>query len=238
MSCCENTERDTQAVCVSAFRQGWTARTGSCRPFDVLLIVLEEEILGATVGRAKAEYTAPHRDFDTETLKGKAGFGIAADLTLMEVVQDVEIGELATIDGRITGGTVNGHVTAEGEINIKGFATEGSVKASAGAEVMEFDARAGIELSITPKSVFDAYNEYVDPVVDWVAGNDVPGLPELSDDFDHGLVIGGHVEGGIGASAKAGGGVVVGDGKGFRVSGNVKVGLGLVGGAGATFGFK
>ncbi len=200
--------------------------------------LLENDIIGATIGRAVFEYTAPHASRELKSLSGKAGMGIAADATLMEVVQTVEIGHIAKIDARTTGATVNAHATAGASGQLKGLASEFDIKLSTGAEAMLIDARAGIELSITPKSIVDAYNDYIDPIVDWAASTDVPGLPDLPDTFDHGLVLGGHVEGGIGAAAKAGVGAELGNGRGTRVKANFKVGLWKVFGMGAFFGVK
>lgn len=200
--------------------------------------LLENDIIGTTVGRAVLEYTAPHKGGDLNSLSYKAGAGLAADATLMEVEQTTEIGGIATIDARVTGATVNGHATAKANGQFKGLASELDIKLSTGAETMLIDARAGLELSITPKSIFDAYNDYIDPIVDWAASTDVPGLPDLPDTFDHGLVVGGHVEGGIGAAAKLGGGIEASNGRGIRAKGNIKFGLGLAGGFGAFLGIK
>ena len=73
----------------------------------------------------------------------------------------------------------------------KGKSSGMSAVAGAGAEAMVVDGRVGGNISVTPKTVGDAlgsvYNQVIDPVVDFVAGRDVPGIPEVPEAFDHGI---------------------------------------------------
>jgi hypothetical protein len=174
-------------------------------------------------------------------LKSHASIGISGEVNIGDAKTEIDIGSLGQADGKVTVGTINTHGKIEAKAEIKGFTdTSASLKASAGAEAMAIDGHAGFEVSITPKTIDDTlgglYNRYVDPVVDYVAGQDILEIPQAPDSLDHGLVIGGHVDGGYGASLKASAGFEMGDGKGVKVSGSFKAVLDPVVGAGVTFG--
>ena len=195
------------------------------------------------IGHVKAEYSAPDAGLDTEKSKAHASVGVSGEINIGDAKTEIGLGSLGQIDGKVTVGTINAHGKIEAKAEIKGLTdTSASLKASAGAEAMAIDGHAGFEVSLTPKTVGDTlgglYNSYVDPVVDYVAGRDIPEIPEVPDSFDHGLVIGGHVDGGYGASLKGSAGIEIGDGRGVKVSGSFKAGLGPVVGAGVTFGAK
>lgn len=195
------------------------------------------------IGHVKAEYSAPDADLNTEKAKAHASVGLSGEINIADAKTEIGLGSLGQIDGKVTAGTINAHGKIEAKAEIKGLTdTSASLKASAGAEAMAIDGHAGFEVSITPKTVGDTlgglYNSYVDPVVDYVAGRDVPEIPEVPDNFDHGIVIGGHIDGGYGASLKGSAGIEIGDGNGVKVSGSFKAGLGPVVGAGVTFGAK
>ncbi len=195
------------------------------------------------VGRVKADYTAPNAGIETEKLKASASVGVSGEITVADAQTKLGIGaDLASVTGKTTVGTINGHLTGEAKGEFNGLKSNLTLSGSAGAEAMAIDARIGGEISITPKTVGDTlgglYNSYVDPVVDYMAGRDVAGIPAVPDSFDHGVAIAGHVEGGYGASAKIGGAAELGNGKGAKIGGNFKVGLGPVFGAGLTFGVK
>ncbi|MEW8626762.1 MAG: hypothetical protein AB2551_13485 [Candidatus Thiodiazotropha sp.] len=195
------------------------------------------------IGHVKAEYSAPDAALDTEKSKAHASVGLSGEINIGDAKTEIGLGSLGQIDGKVTVGTINAHGKIEAKAEIKGLTdTSASLKASAGAEAMAIDGHAGFEVSLTPKTVGDTlggfYNSYVDPVVDYVAGRDIPEIPEVPDSFDHGLVIGGHVDGGYGASLKGSAGIEIGDGRGVKVSGSFKAGLGPVVGAGVTFGAK
>lgn len=206
--------------------------------------VYSNEDKSVNVGRAKGDYTAPNTDLDTEKSKASASVGLSGELTLADAKGDVAIGDLAQVDGKVTVGTVNAHATLEAKGEFKGLKSSATLKGSIGAEAMAVDAKVAAELSITPKTVGDTlgglYNSYVDPVVDYVAGTDVPGIPEVPDSWDHGVVVGGYVEGGYGVAGKAHAGLELGNGKGLRGSAGLKgnIAPGVVVGAGATFGLK
>jgi hypothetical protein len=195
------------------------------------------------LGHVKAKYTAPDADLDLEKAKAHASIGLSGEINIGDAKTEFGIGNLGQVDGKITVGTINAHANIEAKAEIKGLTnTSASLKASAGAEAMAIDVHAGFKSSITPKSVGDTlsefYNSYIDPVVDYVAGQDIPEIPEIPDYLDHGIVIGGHVEGGYGASLKGSAGAEIGNGKGAKISGSFKAGLGPVIGAGFTFGVK
>ena len=73
--------------------------------------------------------------------------------------------------------------------------------------------------------------------MDSIAGEDVPETPELPEVLDHGIVIGGHLEGGIGAAVKASISDEFGNG-GVKAAYSYKIGVPLYGGFGVTFGVK
>lgn len=104
---------------------------------------------------------------------------------------------------------------------------------------MKWDVRYSADAGITPKSVGDTlsgiYNGYIDPVVDYVAGRDVPEIPPIPESWDHGIVLGGHVTVGEGISGKIGGGIEIGNGK---LSGRIKEGIGGVFGVSGSVGLK
>ena len=200
--------------------------------------VYQNEAKSVTLLSAEAAYTAPHAGVNTENLKASAGFGVNADATALNLETTVG-GDLANVDLRATAGTVNAHAKLEVSAQAKGKSSGMSAVAGAGAEAMVVDGRVGGNISVTPKTVGDAlgsvYNQVIDPVVDFVAGRDVPGIPEA---FDHGITASGYIEGGFGASAKLNGNISLGNGDGFKVGAGGKLGLGLVGGAGASVGVK
>ena len=160
---------------------------------------------------------------------------VNADATALNLETTVG-GDLANVDLRATAGTVNAHAKLEVSAQAKGKSSGMSAVAGAGAEAMVVDGRVGGNISVTPKTVGDAlgsvYNQVIDPVVDFVAGRDVPGIPEVPEAFDHGITASGYIEGGFGASAKLNGNISLGNGDGFKVGAGGKLGLGLVGGQG------
>ena len=95
-------------------------------------------------------------------------------------------------------------------------------------------------MTITPKSVGDQfvelYNDHVDPIIDKITGKNVPDLPEVPEFLDHGIILGGHLEGGVGASLKGSIGLDVKNG--FKLVYSLKGGAPLVGGHGGTIGLK
>jgi hypothetical protein len=90
----------------------------------------------------------------------------------------------------------------------------------------------------TVEKLSGIYNNYVDPVVDYLAGRDVAEIPPVPDYLDHGIAIGGHVVVGEGVSGKFGGSVEIGNGQLFKMSTHRKFGVGQVFGNGITFGVK
>jgi hypothetical protein len=205
----------------------------------------ENQERGIQIGHGMFEYTPPNAKVDYEKSKANASVGVAAELTAFEGKLDIPVGQIGSVDARFRVGTVNAHAKAEAKAEYNGFdikKSDASLNASVGAEAMKWDVRYSANASITPKSVGDTlsgiYNDYVDPVVDYVAGKDVEEIPPLPEYLDHGIVLGGHVTVGEGVSGKIGGSVDIGNGKVFNAKGYVKGGIGGVFGAGATIGLK
>lgn len=191
----------------------------------------------AHIGRIKIEYKAPEGSLDTEKAKAGASAKLSGEVTVADA--SVKLGPLT---GKATLGTVNAHLGGEAKGEYKGLKTSASLSGSGGAEAMAINGRVDAEVSITPKTVGDAvggaYNTYVDPVVDTLAGRDMPEIPAVPDSWDHGVVLSGHVEGGYGAAAKIGFTAEIGNGKGVKIGGRIKGGIGPVGGLGGTVGVK
>jgi hypothetical protein len=197
------------------------------------------------IGHGRLEYTPPNATVDSEKLKASASVGLEAELTAFDGKISIPVGEIGSLDARYRLGTLNGHAKAEAKAEYKGldFKKSGaSLNASVGGEALKWDARYSFDASITPKSVGDTlsgiYNNYVDPVVDYLAGRDVAEIPPVPDYLDHGIVIGGHVVVGEGVSGKFGGSVEIGNGQLFKMSARRKFGVGQVFGNGITFGVK
>jgi hypothetical protein len=189
------------------------------------------------IGRAKAEVKTPGAGIDLTKPKAHASLGkVSGELTVANAS-----GKLGPVDGKVTLGTVNAHAVAEAKVEGKGSKTAASLKVGAGAEAMAVNARVGFEASITPKTVGDAvggaYNDYVDPVVDSLAGRDMPEIPPVHDSYDHGIVVGAHAESGFGVSAKVGFEAEASK-SGAKVGFKAKAGVGKVLGGGFTLGVK
>jgi hypothetical protein len=196
-------------------------------------------------GHAKFEYTVPNADFSSEKLKGNTSGGVSGELTALEISPELKIGEIGKFEPSWKVGTVNAHAKFEtkAQLDVLNLSnSELSAKGSVGAEAMAWNARYSVDVSITPKTVGDTlsgfYNDMIDPVVDYIAGQDVPEIPPTPDYLDHGIVFGGHAASGLGISGKVGGGLEIGDGKLFKGSFHVKGGIGAVIGFGATLGLK
>ena len=193
-----------------------------------------------TVGAVSFEAVPPSLKVDTEAGMAEASLGrIAVDVTAINAQLDAK---WEPASGRVQGivGTVNAHAEAGFNAHLGDRIAEGKI--AAGAESMAAEATLEAEVSITGKTVADtlgsAYNAVVDPVVDVIAGYDVPGVPAAPESWDHGINLGGHATLGWGASIKgsAGGGYSPGNGGKFGVSG--KIGLGPTVGAGVTIGLQ
>lgn len=197
------------------------------------------------IGHGRFEYTPPNHVVDTEKLKASASVGVDVELTAFDGKLSMPVGEIGSVGARYRVGTVNGHAKAELKAEFNGFDLKksgASLNASLGGEAMKWDARYSANASITPKSVGDTmsgiYNDYVDPVVDYVAGRDVSEIPPVPDYLGHGIILNGHVTVGEGMSGKIGGNIEIGNGKIFNMSARIKGGLGVVLGAGGTIGLK
>jgi len=193
-----------------------------------------------TLGSASFEASAPGVSVDREAGKAKASLGsIAVDVTALQAQSNIELGPVA-IDGTVTVGTIN----AQAEAGIKGSLAERSVtaKAAVGAEAMAIEATVKGEISITGKTIADTlggvYNQVVDPVVDYIAGEDMPDIPEAPASWDHGITLGGHVTGGWGASAKTSAGASFSPTNGAKIGVSGKLGWGPTVGLGITLGAK
>ncbi|MCG7985113.1 MAG: hypothetical protein JAY90_20480 [Candidatus Thiodiazotropha lotti] len=205
----------------------------------------ENKNIGIQVGHGRFEYTPPNAKVDSEKLKASASVGIVTELTDFEGQIDMPVGQIGSIDARFKVGTINAHAKAEAKAEYNGFNFKNSgasLNASVGAEAMKWDVRYSTNANITPKSIGDTlsdiYNDYVDPVVDYVARRDVAEIPPLPSYLDHGIVLGGHITVGEGVSGKIGGSIDIGDGKIFNAKGRIKGGVGGVFGVGASIGLK
>lgn len=209
--------------------------------FEETIYSYKDDNISVDVGRARWDFKPPaDTGFNSETVSRKLSGGFTADLTGAEVQGKFGpyAGEIST-NGKVTALTANAHATYEAGFHLKGPTKPGAnANVSAGAEAMAINGRVGAELNITPKSLAEYYNNNIDPIVDYVAGKDVPELPELSDNWDHGVTLSGHVEGGYGAALKGGVSGELGNGRGAKVGANWKIGLGPVVGGGFTFGLK
>jgi hypothetical protein len=197
------------------------------------------------LGHVNVKYTKPNYNDSSEKMKVGGSAGLSGELTLFDGNPELSIGKIGEVDARFRLGTVNANANIEGQIKwdlLKPKELGASLKGSLGAETLMGDTRYNMDISITPKSVGDTlggiYNKYIDPIVDYVSNQDVPGIPEIPDEYDHGISASGHFSTGFGASAKLGGELEVGNGKGFKVGVKGKAGLGPVAGAGFTLGVK
>lgn len=197
---------------------------------------------GITVAGANAEYTAPHRNLDNEKSQYNAGVGVKVDATFARLTSTTSATPAINVSTSITLGTVNANAELSGNAEFKGLKSNVSGKASVGAEAMAIDGKLSGEISITPKTVGDTfggmYNTFIDPMVDWVAGKDVAGIPEAPDSWDHGPTVAGHIVSGYGASAKWSGGLDIGNGQGVKLGFSWKLGVGPVIGQGFSIGVK
>lgn len=220
---------------------GKPASTATPPDFEEAIYSYKDDSTSVDVGRARWDFKPPtDTGFNSETVSRKLSGGFTADLTGAEMQGKFGPydGEVST-NGKVTALTANAHAIYETGFHLKGPTKPGAnAYVSAGAEAMAINGRVGGELNITPKSVAEYYNNNIDPIVDYIAGNDVPELPELSDNWDHGVTLSGHVEGGYGAALKGGFSGEVGNGRGAKVGANWKVGLGPVIGGGFSFGLK
>ena len=196
---------------------------------------------GVELGRLNADLTKPHFNFNAEKGKLSAGLGgVDVEATGAQLTREENIGELVCAKGQLTVGTVNSNLKMEGKAEIKGLKSEVSLKARGGAEAIVVEGRLEGTVTITPKSVGDQfvelYNDHVDPIIDKITGKNVPDLPEVPEFLDHGIILGGHLEGGVGASLKGSIGLDVKNG--FKLEYSLKGGAPLVGGHGGTIGLK
>jgi hypothetical protein len=198
------------------------------------------------VGHLDFDYKAPINELDTEKLKLSASLGsVSGEITALDLNPSFELGDIAKADARYRIGTINAHANGEVKFQIDGLNLNKSgfsAKASTGAEAMVWDAKYSIDLNITPKSIGDAlggvYNNYVDPFVDALSGEDIPEIPLVPDYLDHGVVFSGHASIGSGISGKLGGEFNMGNGKPTKMGYHVKGGIGAVFGHGFSLGFK
>ena len=178
-------------------------------------------------------------DFDlTEHLKeGIVDVGISGELTEVQIQQKVVDGP-ATVELTGTLNTVNVEASAKIDGNYDDKKVE--IGAKVGGEAMVLNGKIDGEIRITPKTIGDTissiYNNNVDPVVDAIAGRDVSGIPAVPDSWDKGVIVSGHVEGGLGAALKIGVGTAR-DRSNLSLEGKGKAGLGLVGGFGGKIKF-
>ncbi len=193
-----------------------------------------------TLGSASIEASPPGKSVNPET--GMTNFtliSIAVDATAFQAQHNIDLGP-AAISGNVTVGTVNAQLefSAAGSIAKRSAAA----KAALGAEAMAREATVTGEVSITGKTIADTvsgvYNQFVDPVVDYIAGEDVPGLPAAPASWDHGITLGGHITAGWGASAKASIGASFSPANGAKIGVSIKHGLGPTVGYGVTLGIK
>lgn len=207
------------------------------------LVATKNPRINAEVASFDLKANAPAASIETEKSKAGASAGkLDLDVTALRATVDFGVTELAdvSLEGNVK--AVNANAALAGSAEFNGKKSKLDVKVSAGAEAMALDGKASIDVSLTPKAFADtvtgAYNEHIDPLVDKVAGYDVPDLPEAPDSWDKGVALSGYVEGGFGASAKGHFGLEVGKGTKNKVSGGGRLGAGLVIGAGGSLGFK
>ncbi|ODB99689.1 hypothetical protein A3197_12275 [Candidatus Thiodiazotropha endoloripes] len=197
------------------------------------------------LGRFQFQYTKPGFDGSSEKMKAGGGAGLSTGINIAHANPDLKIGELGRIDARFRVGVANVDANIEGKLQIDSLNPKmsgASIKGGLGAEALLGDARYAMAFKITPKTIGDTlagiYNNYVDPVVDSIAGYDVPEMPCVPEEYDHGVSVSGHVTTGFGGAAKIGGELEIGDGKGFKLGAKAKLGVGPVLGAGLTVGVK
>ena len=195
------------------------------------------------LGTLNADILIPGYNANPEKGKVTIGGGFDSEATIAKTtLKEQNIGELA--NGRLIGtvGTVNANTKAEFKLQTKGVDKEVSALISGGAESMLVNGRIEYEMDLTLKTVgdvfVDAYNEHIDPLVNNVAGRDMPELPPVPEAFDHGFVFSGHLEAGIGAAAKSKLGFSAGNGNGMQIHKEWKVGAPIAFGQASTFGVK
>ncbi|MES9930919.1 MAG: hypothetical protein ABW158_22630 [Candidatus Thiodiazotropha sp. 6PDIVS] len=197
------------------------------------------------LGRFQLQYTKPNFDASSEKMKAGGGAGLSTGITLTHANPELKIGEIGKVDARFRVGVANAGAKAEGQVQfdlLNPKNSGASIKSDLGAEALLGDARYSMDLIITPKTVGDTvagiYNDYVDPVVDYVVGSDVPEIPSVPEEYDHGVAVSGHATTGFGGAAKIGGELEIGNGKGVKFGVKAKLGIGPVLGAGFTVGAK
>lgn len=200
------------------------------------------------LGREKYSYNPP----TTVNDRTKADASVESTFAQMKTTPYKIAGETAQVESKFTVATVGANASWDATKDMQRIdrvltkmSPEGGFKLAMGAEAIAVEARAEGQLNITPKAVGDsianAYNKYIDPVVDSIAGRDIPDIPLVPENWDRGVVINAHREVGLGGALK--GSVALnhknddGDGVG-KTGASAKVGLGPVIGAGATIGFK
>jgi hypothetical protein len=197
------------------------------------------------LGRFQFQYTKPNFDASSEKMKAGGGAGLSTGITLAHANPELKIGEMGKVDARFRVGVANAGAKAEGKVQVDLLNPKNtgvSIKGDLGAEALLGDARYSMDFKITPKTVGDTlagiYNDYVDPVVDYVAGSDVPEIPSVPEEYDHGIAVSGHATTGFGGAAKIAGELEIGNGKGVKFGAKAKLGIGPVLGAGFTVGVK
>ena len=207
------------------------------------LVATKNPHFNAEVASFDLKAKAPAASIDTEKSKASASAGkLDLDVTALRATVDFGVTELADVSlvGNVK--TVNANATLAGSVELNGSNSQLDAKASAGAEAMALDGKASIDVSLTPKAFADTitgvYNDHIDPLIDKVAGYDIPDLPEAPDSWDKGVALSGYVEGGFGASAKGHFGLEAGRGTKNKISGGGKLGAGPVFGFGGSVGLK
>ncbi|MBX2825494.1 MAG: hypothetical protein KTR33_12245 [Gammaproteobacteria bacterium] len=113
-----------------------------------------------------------------------------------------------------------------------------SVEAEAGAEAALFDSTVALGLHINPKAVADSairlYNRHLDPIVDRVAGTDIPEVPELPEAWNRTLSLSAELNAGWGLAINAyARGHLAKHSGGLELGGRISpIGLGMIVGAG------
>ena len=205
------------------------------------LLGTDKEHINGEIFSLDLKVAGPTKGKETDKIGGYASLGSTEfDVTVARV--SVAGSPLPGLDIKAEGKfkTVNAEAELGGRAEFDGWKPKFEAQAKLGAETMALDGRAEatINIPITPavNGAVDFYNSYVDPAVEFVAGRDVPNLPELTGDYD--IALSGHVVGGFGVSAKGHFGAEFGKGTDNKFGGGYKLGAGPVFGFGVSMQLK